>query len=627
MIRIIEDYNNFSGRFASFLSSFDLNINLAILKKGNWETLVINFQNSPWGTNASATFEIKKDIYYVIGYDSEMVEECELSIQECDACILHEIGHFKNRDIPSGSKQEILCDKVAVENNMALFMLSALLKMQDKLGLNLQERIDALYPQSYIYRPVWTCGSYNAKEHTAIVYNLIEGCAHYFEDFSADVIGNILTFGRNKEFSLADINDSLDIKLDIASLVDFVIQLTDLGLLTTHLTTNEEILRYRKTVAIRNKTNYNYTSLAPANTIDFVEPSLESAEEAYAHSIAGWTNVIFELTYRCSESCIHCYNEGSVHSDNDVNRRGDRNELSVEEYKHAIDEFKELGMFKICITGGDPFSNSHVWEILEYLYEKEIAVEIYTNGYYLNGNIDRLLSMYPRIVGVSVYSGIPEIHDAVTCTPGSFHRTIATMNELAKYGVPLQLKCCVFSTNFDSYTTVYDLATEFCAIPQIEINIRNTVDGNKYASEHLRLTDEQYRILFSDQHVYPTITKDTVSRFTVRDFSSNVCKAGISSCTLTPEGNIVPCPAFHMTFGNIREISLQDIMNSEKRNWWQSICLKDYKDCGKHDYCNLCAVCPGENFSDTGDPLCLSENKCFLAKKRLEYALELNEQR
>ena len=625
MIRIRKDYNDFSKRFTKFLSETALDMTLDIVSKGESGSTTIDLHNSPWGTNPIIRFGKDKKSSY-IGYNPELVKKCGFTQSECDACILHEIGHHINKDIQQETELEILCDKVAVDQNMTLFMLSALFKMQDKLELDLHERIDAIYPLLNLYRPAWTCGSYNSAKHTAIIYNLVEGQAHYFDEYSADVIGKILTFGRDVKFTLADINALLAEKIDKGCLVDFAISLFKLGLLTTKSYSQDDIVRLRKEIAKKKKLIYS-TALGPTeNTTDLVEPRLEDAEEAYANSIDGWTNIIFELTYRCSESCIHCYNEGSVHAINDKNRRGNRLELSIDEYKRVIDEFKELGMFKICLTRGDPFSNSSVWAILEYLYKKEVAVEIYTNGYILNGQIERLLALYPRVIGISVYSGIPEIHDAVTRTQGSFERTISTMTELAKYGVPLQLKCCVFSTNFDSYQTVYDLAAQFCALPQIEINIRNTVDDNRYASEHLRLTDEQYKILFSDTHIHPTITSDTVNRFTKRDYSKNPCRAGVSSCTLTPEGNIIPCPAFHMTLGNIREMHVWEIMGSEKRTWWRSICLNDYRDCGKHDYCHLCSICPGENYSDTGNPLFCSENKCFLAKKRFEFAQELNSQ-
>ena len=60
--------------------------------------------------------------------------------------------------------------------------------------------------------------------------------------------------------------------------------------------------------------------------------------------------------------------------------------------------------------------------------------------------------------------------------------------------------------------------------------------------------------------------------------------------------------------------------NGDVFHRWERIKLSDYKECNKHDYCSLCAICPGDNYSDTGSPLKASENKCFMAKKRWQYA-------
>ena len=281
-------------------------------------------------------------------------------------------------------------------------------------------------------------------------------------------------------------------------------------------------------------------------------------------------------------------------------------------------------MFKICLTGGDPFSKSIAWDVIEYCYEREIAVELYTNGYSISRQIERLINLYPRIVGLTIYSPIGEIHDKITRTKGSYDRTISSMSQLSDHGIPLQLKCCVFNINFETYKGVYALAEKYAALPQIEVNIKNTIDGNKYASQHLRLTDEQYEELFKDSNIYPYITSDSLNRLTKRDYSKNACAAGVKSCTLTPEGNLIPCPAFHLVLGNIRNSSIEDIRNSEILTNWSKVTLSNYVDCGSHDYCSFCSICPGDNFSDTGSPLKASDNKCFMAKKRYDYAKKIH---
>lgn len=472
-------------------------------------------------------------------------------------------------------------------------------------------------PKIVYFRPEWTSGSYNNEKKTAIVYNLIEGVSHYFDDMSAVVIGHMLASKRSTPINLNDIAIKVDLPVEI--IVDFAKQLSQVGLLTNRLYNKEEIYRYRKIVAQNNKEHYNHDKIMP-NGVESIELGLSGAEEDYAKSLSGWTNVVFELTYRCSEKCIHCYNVGSTHYQSDIDKRGDRCELTLEEYKRVIDELKEQGMFKICLTGGDPFSKSIAWNIIEYCYEKEIAVELYTNGLAISNQTEKLINLYPRIVGLTLYSSIPETHDKVTRTKGSFEKTISTLEQLSNFGIPLQLKCCVFNVNFSSYKGVYKLAEDFAALPQIEVNIKNTVDGNKYASQHLRLTEKEYEELFKDPYIYPYIQSNSLDRITTRDFSQNACIGGVKSCTLTPEGDIIPCPAFHLIFGNVRNSSILEIRNSKKMKEWEKVTLKEYEKCGRHKYCAFCSICPGDNYSDTGSPLKASDNKCFMAKQRYTYA-------
>ena len=472
-----------------------------------------------------------------------------------------------------------------------------------------------------LYRPLWTCGKYNKEHKKAIVYNLIEGQAYFFEEESAIVIGEILSYGRNNPILMQGVAEKTGIHIDC--ITDFVVALEQLGILLDHIPNSQEIRNYRSAIAQHNKENYNNSSNLPQG-ISPSEYELIGAEEEYAKYIEGWSNVVFEMTYRCSEKCIHCYNIGSTHYAQDIDRRGEREELTFNDYKEVIDQLVQQGLFKVCLTGGDPFSKSIIWDVIDYLYQNEIAVEIYTNGISITNSVDKLASFYPRIVGLTIYSGDANIHDQITRTKGSYERTVSTISQLSELGIPIQLKCCVFKTNIASYKSIYELARKYCALPQIEINIRNSLDGNKYVSENLRLLDEEYEMLFKDSNIYPYITSDTLNTLIKRDFKAKTCKAGINSCTITPEGNVILCPAFHLVLGNVKENSLMEISQSNFLKEWKETTLNDFEECGRHPHCDFCSICAGENFSDTGSAYKSSENKCFMARKRYEYAKKIH---
>ena len=325
------------------------------------------------------------------------------------------------------------------------------------------------------YRPKWTCGRYNEQNHVAIYYNNITGYSYFFEDISADVIGSILKAGRNNEVSVNEV--SIAVTLEESILCDFFNELELEGLLTSSIVDDNGLNKYRATIA---KLKKNHVQEIDKSVDEKLPMVMSTAEMSYTEKAGEVASVMFELTYRCSEKCIHCYNIGATRNDEEKSHRADIQELSLEEYKRVIDEMYDLGLYKVCFTGGDPFSFPHIWELIDYIYQKDIAFDIYTNGQNLT-QYQRLANYFPRSVGISIYSGIAKDHDYITRIKGSWEKSMAAIKELSRLSVPLELKCCVMRPNFKSYHTVYDICKEYGAAPQMEINITDSVEGDQCA--------------------------------------------------------------------------------------------------------------------------------------------------
>ena len=472
-----------------------------------------------------------------------------------------------------------------------------------------------------LYRPEWTCGRFDARHSAAIFYNLIEGMSYFFDEHSAAVIGEILSVPRNGTFTAESIAENTGIAVE--SIKQFLDLLGEHGLVTENLPTEEYISAYRKKTAKNRKESWSSNDGDPMKRLPIQH---STAESDYTDCVGGITSAMFELTYRCSEQCIHCYNPGAARNDKEKSTRGDRREMSLDDYKRVIDELYEEGLVKVCLSGGDPFSKSEVWDIIEYLYEKGIAFDIYTNGQRLFGHEDRLASYYPRLVGVSIYSGEAEDHDFITRVSGSWERSCSVLERLSDLSVPLNIKCCVMRPNVATYRLVEELAKKYAAIPQYEISITDSVDGDKCVSKYLRLTDEEYEIVLRDGNVPLYVGKEAPNYGGAdKPLGRNACGAAYNSFCITPEGNLIPCCSFHLVFGNLLKESLVEILNSDKLVWWRSLTLKDYEECGQHDYCSYCNLCPGVNFSEYGSPLKASEAGCHLAKIRKSLAVKMKQ--
>ena len=617
MIRIKADYNDFGKRYSHFLNNRDEELTIDI-RPGQTDVLsVIDLENTPFATNSICKWNGR----YVIAYNPNIIETCGLTQAEQDACIMHEIGHLVNREIPfdTSTTKEIDCDNFAVKVGLNIEFLSALCKMQTELDIDAQERINHLCSNLNLYRPEWTCGRYNAKAKVAIFYNLLEGVSYFFEEYSAVVISKLLEFPRNYTISITDIEKSTGIKKEC--IAPFLESLRDVGLILNHIPSIEEIKNYRQQLSCINKKKSNIVK----TTQDKLPVAVSSAEMDYTDKAGGVTSVMFELTYRCSEKCIHCYNIGATRNEKEISHREDFEELTFEEYKRVIDELYEEGLIKVCLSGGDPFSKSIVWKIIDYLYKKEIAIDIFTNGQSIVNNVKQLADFYPRLVGISIYSGNSTTHDKITRVNGSWEKSISVTKQLYELGVPTVLKCCVMRPNIYDYDSVNDIAKKYGANVQYELNVTDSVDGDKCASHYLRLTPEMLNIVLQDDNTPMYVGKEAPNYGgQPKDMDSNGCGAGVNSFCITPDGDFLPCCSFHLKFGNIRKSSVADILKSSNiLQYWQNLTLKQYEECGKHDYCSYCNLCPGNNYSEHGDVIKAGENNCYMAKNRWALATRL----
>lgn len=493
------------------------------------------------------------------------------------------------------------------------------------LGYLREHECDNVMKHLQYHRPLWTAGKYNPDRHAAIIYNLIEGQSHFFEDVSADVVGRFLGVKRGVCFSPEEL--LADMRLPSGELEGFLATLQSLGLLLPGSPSDVDENAYRKRVAADRRKN-----MAAIPDMDDAVETNDTAERAYFDAVASpatVASVMLELTYNCSERCLHCYNPGATRNETERSGRGDREELTLADHKRVIDELCALGLVKVCLSGGDPFSHPAAWDIIDYLHEREIATDIFTNGLALEGQERRLASCYPRLVGISLYSGVAADHERMTRVKGSWARTVGVMERLGDLAVPLNLKCCVTRVNVKSYYTVKPIAERTGALAQFELNITDGVDGDKCASRRLRLTPEEMEIVLTDDYIARSQRLREIDSGEVSPaLEGKICGAGHDSFCVTPEGNLQPCCAFPLMLGNVREETVAGIISrSAELRRWRETGLQDLTECYRHDYCAYCRICPGNNQVANGNPVAPSENNCALAKIKLDFCLKRREGR
>ena len=173
---------------------------------------------------------------------------------------------------------------------------------------------------------------------------------------------------------------------------------------------------------------------------------------------------------------------------------------------------------------------------------------------------------------------------------------------------------------------VADIAKTYGAIPQFEINITESNDGDICAKQ-LRLTEEQLQVVLRDNNLALYVGKEAPNYGGIkRDLSLCSCGAGGTGFCMSPNGDLRGCTAFTQVYGNLQKQSIGELFEvSSSLKEWRNAVVADYTECGKYDYCDYCNLCAGVNYTEHGDFRMPAETNCYMAKCRFNLARRLME--
>ena len=419
---------------------------------------------------------------------------------------------------------------------------------------------------------------------------------------SSDLWHMILNNASTKE--LGDFISENDLQDDIE---DFINELTSADLLI--------------------KDNLNTTASAsnplPVPTHDTPEfVKMEEEMKDWAYDKGYLWSVLWEMTYKCNQRCVHCFNP-------DADKRNDKdytynNELTTDEAKKMIDRMIELGCFRLILSGGECLLRDDLFEIIEYARSKRLLVEIFSNGLVLNDEIiNRLASLWIHKVGISIYSADKNLHDRVTNVVGSFDKSVYALRQLNGKGIKTVLKSIQLSITVDGYKETLKLGERLRSAVVLDLSLTpNMSDKNREKPLNYEIKDESGLIeLFTDKDSPFYLGK--IKNCGRREMNENIlnitiCGGGFNSISVDPYGNIRLCNSFPMVVGNLRNNTLKDIWKGEALTAWQSLKVKDFDKCFNQDYCKYCNPCPATSMLETGDYNSPSSLLCRQAQAKMK---------
>jgi MoaA/NifB/PqqE/SkfB family radical SAM enzyme len=236
---------------------------------------------------------------------------------------------------------------------------------------------------------------------------------------------------------------------------------------------------------------------------------------------------------------------------------------------------------RINITGGEPTLRRDIDKIFEILYPKSRLLELSTNGYNTE-KIVELANKYPNIlIRVSV-EGLPKINDTKRGIKDGFDHALRTILELKKTKCKnIGFSVVISPDNYKDLLHLYDL----CVALDVELGnsaVHNSwyfhKDDNQIESEealrqhelfvkalltskrrHLKDRLKDYGRAYFNRSIHRRLRGDT-------DEYRPPCGALSDFFFIDPWGNVTPCNGSgeEWIIGNIKEDSLENIMNSDK---------------------------------------------------------------
>ena len=334
-------------------------------------------------------------------------------------------------------------------------------------------------------------------------------------------------------------------------------------------------------------------------------------------------SALIELTYRCNQRCVHCFNPGAARTPGEKPSR-DGYELRTAEVCRMLGELAEMGVFTLTFSGGEPSLRADLIDILWEAKRLGFSFNVYSNGQLAGNLLHRICDLWPRAIGISLYSAVPEIHDATTGVKGSFDRALESLRLVTTSGVRAMVKCPLMQHTVFGYKRLLELCDELDALAQFDFQITAGMDGDERCTVHQVADEGTLKIIMADPRVAMHVGPETPNYGRQkRPIDGPVCGAGRYTISIAPNGTVYPCNGLPLALGNIQTAGLREIWEKSRTLVaWKAVTLADFDRCGLYAHCSYCNHCPGMAMAETGDLLAVSKTCCATARARMKLSNE-----
>lgn len=290
-----------------------------------------------------------------------------------------------------------------------------------------------------------------------------------------------------------------------------------------------------------------------------------------------------EITTFCNETCRHCY-----HS---ADRTPEQiNDLPL--LDRMLHEFGELGFIMLIITGGEPLTHPEFRNICLTAQKHRYAISVKTNGTLINDDTASFFKeLKPLNVEISLYSADYKEHDSVTCTPGSFFRSLEGIKKLKNNAVNVSVMTPAIK-GIKNWTGLYQLMKELTVPWSCSPHIHSAFDGRDQVNvlkngpaEHLHFIE------FIKSH-------ENIVTGSIDDLCFKECGGGENVACIGPDLSLRACITFPEKAGIYTGGNGSELLSEARRQLKKRFSLLKCHNCELLNFCNPCPAM--KNDCDTG---------------------------
>lgn len=309
-----------------------------------------------------------------------------------------------------------------------------------------------------------------------------------------------------------------------------------------------------------------------------------------------------EFNSSCDFNCVYCYA---------TNNLDPKDELTIEEMQGLILQARDLGARKIIILGGEPMLYPHVFEMVRFIKEHGLAIELFTNGANMTSFAAKTLFENGVVVVLKMNSFDEKIQDMLAGKKGAYKQIQEAFKNLKNAGYPsgdchMGISSIICRQNIAELIRMWEWLRDQGIDPYFEMI---TPQGKAKDNDFLKVETGRIRELFyqiadieREKYGYDWDPQPPLV--------GGQCLRHQFSCSVNSRGYVQSCIGVTIPVGNIRENKLKDIIRdseviSDLRNYKET--LKG--SCGSCARISECYGCRGTAYQFTGDylasdPLC-----------------------